>query len=167
MSVPASSDQWILRPLPGRLNSHQEIKVIPDLPYKGSLSSPWPKTAAELPLQRDATLKPFYLPSLEKHPLPFVLEISSLFGWCLGVWQWFSLAWCSILLEGGRWFRGFTVTLTDPEHLAPPLFFFLFFFFIHTWLHISHIHRLSKHHTHRVKLTFPQGGCNSWLLVYI
>ena len=122
----------------------QEIKVILDLPDKGSLSSPWPKTLTALPLQWDATLKCFYLPSLEKHPLPFFFfflpEISSLFGRCLDVWQLFSSAWCSILLEGGRWFRRFTATLTDPYHLLPPLPFFCSFFSHDTCdraLHIS------------------------------
>ncbi len=104
-------------------------KVILDLPDEGSLSSPWPETVTDLPLQQHAALKCFYLPSLKKTPLPFLLEISSLFGWCLCVWQLFSLAWCSILLEGGRWFRRFTVTLTDPNHLLPPASIFLFLFF--------------------------------------
>ena len=75
-------------------------------------------------------------------------EISSLFRWCLHVWQLFSLAWCSILLEGGRWFRRFTVTLTDPNHLLPLLASFLFFFFlilIHTPSHTSHLHMRCKH----------------------
>lgn len=55
-----------------------------------------------------------------------VLEISSLFKRRLGVWQWFSSAWCSILLEGGRWFRRFLrrhwqapSTTSRPPHLHP------------------------------------------------
>ena len=70
----------------------------------------------------------------------FLPEISSLFGRCLDVWQLFSSAWCSILLEGGRWFRRFTATLTDPYHLLPPLPFFCSFFSHDTCdraLHIS------------------------------
>ncbi len=149
---------WISSLMPGRLGSHhvslspQEIKVILDLLDKGSLSSPWPKTVTELPLQGDATLKCFYLPSLEKQPLPFLSEISSLFGWCLSVWQLFSSAWCSILLEGGRWFRRFTVTLTDPNHLLPSASFFFSFFSQYTHDCTFHISmddvNMQQHATH-------------------
>lgn len=55
-----------------------------------------------------------------------VPEISSLFKRRLGVWQWFSSAWCSILLEGGRWFRRFLrrhwqAPSTHPHPRPPPL----------------------------------------------
>ena len=151
---------------PGHLRSQllppstQEIKVSLNLPDRPSLSSPWTKVVADLPRQRDTTLKCFCLPSLEKHPLPSLPEISSLFRWCLRVWQLFSLAWCSILLEGGRRFRRFTVTLTDPNHLLPLLpFFFLSWHPQDCTLHIStyDVNIQPTRHTCGVKLTFRQG----------
>lgn len=136
----------ILCPLPWRLSSHhvllspQEIKVILDLPERALwalLDRKWWLSCNETQHWNVSTCPP--LKNIPPPPFFFFLEISSLFVWCLCVWQLFSSAWCSILLEGGRWFRRFTVTLTDPDHLLPPPLPFSFF----TWcthdctLHIS------------------------------
>lgn len=112
----------------------------------------------ELPRWRDVPRLPPLWKTKQNTPFPhFVLEISSLFRRCLGVWQWFSSAWCSILLEGGRWFGRFLPRhWQTPKHYPPAcLLFFLAAHFTY-----------SEHGTPRVKLTCPQGGSNSYFLVY-
>lgn len=133
--------------VPGCLSSHhmppppQEIKVILDLPDKGSLSSPWPWRiccCSEMQHWNASTCLPPLKNTPTQLPLPFLPKISSLFGWCLSVWQLFSSAWCSILLEGRRWFRTCTVTLTDPTTYYPHLHPLFFSWYTHSWIfHMS------------------------------
>lgn len=84
--------------------------------------------------------------------------MSFLFRQCLNVWVLFSLAWCSILLGGGRWFRRCAVTPTYPNCLPPLL------------CESLHAHRkyertASPPHT-ASSWYFLKVVCNHWLLVY-
>lgn len=64
----------------------------------------------------------FYLPMppcLTPTSHPSCLQMSFPFRQCLNVWVLFSLAWCSVLLDGERWFRRCVVTRTYPNCLPP------------------------------------------------
>lgn len=153
-SRPTPSDYHT--PLPRRPSSHnmplspREIKVILDLLDKGSLSLLEQKQRQSYIYREMLHWFFFFLPSFPWTSPPFsafLWHSVFLFHWCLSVWQLCSSSWCSILLQGGRWFRRFMVTLTERNHVHPLLFFYFLVCFLFS-----------------TRADIPLIVCRSWLL---
>lgn len=132
--------------VPGCLSSHhmplppQEIKVILDLPDKGSLSSPWPwriYCRSEMQHWNASTCLPLWKTPQPSSPSLFTQDLLSIrvVSQCLAVVQ---LCLVLNLIRGQKVVQNVYCDTDRPNYLPPPPpppFFFL----IHTQLDFSHV----------------------------
>lgn len=132
--------------VPGCLSSHhmplppQEIKVILDLPDKGSLSSPWPwriYCCSEMQHWNASTCLPLWKTPQPSSPSLFTQDLLSIrvVSQCLAVVQ---LCLVLNLFRGQKVVQNVYCDTDRPNYLLPPPpppFFFL----IHTQLDFSHV----------------------------